>query len=430
MSKNTIVLPGKQLDLFEGVAASFIAHGEIDNDTLYREVARRVGADPSRIDELQPLSDGRRYSPFKRKVRWVQQTIKHLGLIERTGRGIWRLTSEGHKRLDLRRIDAGHVMLAFSTGLGIALWADCRAGFSSITDPIQLVVTSPPFPLAKARAYGNPKETEYVDFLCEAIEPIVRRLASGGSIVLDLSNDIFLSGSPARSLYRERLVLAFSDRLGLFKMDEIPWVNRSKPPGPVQWASVHRVQLNSGWQPVYWFCNAPDLARSDNRRVLEPHSERHLTLMRSGGEQRERANSDGAYRLRAGRSYAQVTEGRIPKNVFERGHHCAAQKAYKAAARKAGLPVHGAPFPLKLAEFFVRFLTAEGDLVADPFGGSLTVALAAEKLGRHWIATDVIWEYLAGGGLRFAEADGFEWGSGFCALSPRHFREIATAASL
>lgn len=428
MIKKDVSLSGKQLDLFGGVAASFVAYGEVDNHTLYCEVARRIGADSSSLDKLAALSDGRRYNPFKRKVRWVQQTMKHLGLIEQADRGIWRLTSEGRKRLDLRRINTGHVMLAFSTGLGVALWADCRSAFPSAGEPIQLVVTSPPFPLARPRAYGNPGEAEYVDFLCQAIEPIVRRLAPGASIVLDLSNDIFLSGLPARSLYRERLVLALADRFGLSKMDEIPWINRSKPPGPVQWASIRRSQLNSGWQPVYWFCNDPKIALSDNRRVLKPHSQRHLELMHSGGEQRDRINCDGAYRLRRGRSYAHITEGCIPKNVLERGHHCGSQMAYKAAARRAGLPVHGAPFPLDLAEFFIRFLTVEGDLVADPFGGSLTVALAAEKLGRHWIATEVIWEYLAGGGLRFDGTRNFQWNSGFQAVSPHHFNAGVGAA--
>ncbi|WP_267887981.1 DNA methyltransferase [Acidihalobacter yilgarnensis] len=68
------------------------------------------------------------------------------------------------------------------------------------------------------------------------------------------------------------------------------------------------------------------------------------------------------------------------------------------------MPVHGAPFPAKLAEFFIKFLTVEGDLVADFMAGSLTVPVMAELLGRHWIASDLIWEYLAGGALRFPGA--------------------------
>jgi site-specific DNA-methyltransferase (cytosine-N4-specific) len=366
------------------------------------------------LEQRQPISQsGQRHNPLKRQVRWVQQTLKHLELIERADRGVWKLTAEGHKKLPLRKINSGHVMLAFSTRLGMALWADCATAFSRLDQPVALCLTSPPYPLAKARGYSNPSEAEYVDFLCTAIEPIVRHLQPGGSIVLNLSNDIFQTGTPARSLYKERLVLALADRLGLHKMDEIPWVNKSKAPSPVQWASIKRVQLNVAWETVLWFTNDPLRVRSDNRRVLEPHSERHLKLLASGGEQRDREFSDGAYRLRAGKSFSNPTAGKIPRNVLEMGHRCASQTEYKKMARAAGLPAHGAPFPLALAEFFIRFLTTEGELVAEPFGGSLTVPVAAEKLGRHWVATDVIWEYLAGGGKRIEQVEDFAWNPEF-----------------
>lgn len=336
-----------------------------------------------------------------------------MGLIERIGRGQWQITREGRQRLPVRKINKGHVMLAFSTPLGVALWADCASAFARNEEPISLCLTSPPYPLARPRNYGNPSEQAFVDFLCQALEPVVRGLAPGGSLVLNLSNDIFLPGSPARSLYRERLVLAMADRFGLCKMDEHPWVNRSKPPGPVQWASLKRSQLNVAWEPIYWFTNDPHKVRSNNQRILEPHSPRHQELLARGGEQRNCSHSDGAYQLRAGRSFANPTKGRIPKNVLEMGHRCASQQLYKKLAMAAGLPAHGAPFPLRLAEFYIRFLTTEGDLVVDPFGGSLTVALAAEMLGRHWIASDIIWEYLAGGGLRFEDVPGIEWSPAF-----------------
>lgn len=407
-----------QLSLFESVTDSFAQHQEIDTATLYRDVAARSGVDLAAIDRRDPVGrSGQRHSIFTRQVRWHQQTLKHMGLIERARRGVWRLTIEGHKRLALRSIAPRYVMLAFSTDLGVALWADCHTAFSRLDQPVSVVITSPPYPLRHPRAYGNHDETEYVDFLCRALEPVIASLKPGGSLVLNLSNDIFLPGSPARSLYRERLTLALADRFGLSKMDEIPWVNASKPPGPVQWASKRRVQLNVGWEPILWMTNDPSLVTADNRQVLEPHSERHLRLIARGGERKARCNGDGAQRVRPGRSYANQTPGRIPKNVLTLGHVCGNQNAYKAAARALGLPVHGAPFPLALASFFVRFLTVEGDLVADPFAGSLTVALAAELLGRSWIATEIIWEYLRGGATRFESAPGFSVSPGFAAIA-------------
>jgi DNA modification methylase len=57
--------------------------------------------------------------------------------------------------------------------------------------------------------------------------------------------------------------------------------------------------------------------------------------------------------------------------------------------------------PLALAMFLVQYLSRPGDLIVDPFGGTLTTARAAETLGRMWMATEIMAEYLMGGRFRF-----------------------------
>jgi hypothetical protein len=48
-----------------------------------------------------------------------------------------------------------------------------------------------------------------------------------------------------------------------------------------------------------------------------------------------------------------------------------------------------APFPLKLAEFFVRSFCAPNGLVVDPFAGSGTTGHAAKKWGRRFAGCDI-----------------------------------------
>lgn len=146
---------------------------------------------------------------------------------------------------------------------------------------------------------------------------------------------------------------------------------------------------------------------SDNRRVLLPHTESHRKLVARGGEQRDAVNSDGACRIRAGKSYANETTGRIPRNVLDFTHHGAEIAQVRAHARALGLPVHGALMPLALAVFLVKFLTREGDLVVDPFEGWATSALAAEQTSRRWLVTEQMAEYVAGQALRLSRAEGF-----------------------
>ncbi|MBU6264007.1 MAG: hypothetical protein KGM39_04440, partial [Actinomycetales bacterium] len=209
-------------------------------------------------------------------------SLKAMGVLEPTGkRGEWRLSADHTDKLP--KIQNGKVLLAFATDLGVALWGSCIDVFGRGLDgdSISLCLTSPPYPLAVPRAYGNPAESEYVDWLCTALEPIAKHLKPGGSICLNVSNDIFLSQSPARSLYRERLVLALHDRLGLYKMDELIW-SSNKAPGPVRYASITRQHLNVAYEPIYWFTNDPAKCTSNNRRVLLPHTKAHARYMHSG----------------------------------------------------------------------------------------------------------------------------------------------------
>src|SRR5690606_33789656 len=114
---------------------------------------------------------GIRYNLVKRQIRWYQQTLKHAGILERLpdARGVWRLTSKASR--DLHKANAGVSLVGFSTELGIAILGTCETVFSRIDAPITLVVTSPPYPLAQARRYGNPTQAEYVDWICRQLEP-------------------------------------------------------------------------------------------------------------------------------------------------------------------------------------------------------------------------------------------------------------------
>lgn len=398
-----------QLSLFDHVKAAYADIDQpISQTDLYRTVARTANLSEEDLERVEPV--GQNQTPcrvLKREIRWHQQTLKHAGLIQPSGRrGQWELTGKGKTRL--RKIRPKASMVAFSTRLGAALWSLNEDVFSSIDAPITLCLTSPPYPLRCARAYGNPSLDEYIEFVVTSLRPIAENLERGGSVCLNISNDIFEPGSPARSLYREQLVLTMARELGLWKMDEIPWENPCKPPGPIQWASKTRQQLNTTWEPVYWFSNDPVNVKADNRRVLLPHTEKHKAFVAAGGVKVARIDSDGAYRKRKG-AYSNETEGRIPRNILKFPHNCPSQRRYKEAARKLGLPVHGAPFPLALAVFLIQFLSEPGDLVVDCFGGSLTTGVGAEENGRRWLLTECMWEYLRGGGERYVDFDGFSW---------------------
>lgn len=377
---------------------------EIDNQTLYARVRGTTGFSRNDWDRKQPIGDsGQEHSLAARKTRWHQQTLRRLGIIERVPgrRGVWRLSASQEKLVEAK---AGVHLVAYSTHLGLALWS-CNSVFAKLDQPIHLVLTSPPYPLRKPRAYGNPSAGEFVAFLTDSLEPLIKSLVPGGSLALNLSNDIFNPGLPSRSTYLERVVIALED-MGLHLMDRIIWANPSKPPGPIAWASKSRQQLNVGWEPVLWFTNDPKACFSDNRRVLEPHTERHQRFVAAGGATREVNYGDGAYRRRVG-AFGNHTEGRIPRNIVSICHNSSEVTHTRRTNASQGLQAHGALFPLRLAKFLINFLSRPGDLVVDPFGGWNTTGLAAEILGRRWLSTEKMAQYAAGGAVRFAQYPGF-----------------------
>lgn len=397
-----------QLSLFDVAEVYAGANGKpIGNAELYDRLADKCGIPRKAFTEREPVGKAQQpVSTLKRKIRWWQQDLRSLGVLEKTSeRGVW--TYSGKNRT--LKENVGHVSLCvFSTGLGVAIWGVAEKALQGIETNIDLVLSSPPYPLRVSREYGNPNEAEYIDFICYSIEPLVKRLSASGSLCLNTGNDIFLPGMPARSLYQEKLTIALCERFGLYKMDHLVWNNGSKPPGPVQWASLSRQQLNSAYEAILWFSPSPSQCKANNRRVLEAHSEKHMQFLRHG-TRGEASFSDGAHRKR--RTSYPISEGRIPRNVLSMSHTCASQNEYKRNARSLGLPVHGAPFPLRLPLFLIDFLTEKGDLVIDPFAGSCTTGVAAEMRERRWVCIDKMLEYLLGASTRFRGSDGL-------ALSP------------
>lgn len=234
----------------------------------------------------------------------------------------------------------------------------------------------------------------------------MKNLLPGGSIALNITNDVFIPGTPARSMYPERLVLALHDRLQLFRMDSMIWADSSKAPGPIAWASKKRVQLHFGYEKIIWLTNDPMQVFSNNQRVLQPHSPRQRKLIAKGGESRTGTYGDGANVISPG-AFGRPTDGRIPTNVLAFGHRCHSQNELRKYAKATGLPAHGATFPLSLARFLVEFLTEPGQLVVDQFAGWFSGPLAAEMTGRRWLASERMLQYVEAARFRFKDFEGY-----------------------
>lgn len=84
------------------------------------------------------------------------------------------------------------------------------------------------------------------------------------------------------------------------------------------------------------------------------------------------------------------------------------ETVWKMSPAKASKENHKAPFPLELAERCIILFSFDGDLVYDPFLGSGTTLIAAERLGRRCRACEISPAYVGVALERFYQMTGVE----------------------
>lgn len=288
---------------------------------------------------------------------------------------------------------------SYRTQLGAAYVADSREFLESLSaNSIDLVVTSPPYALHFKKEYGNVHKQDYVAWFLPFARSICRILKPEGSFVLNIGGS-YNQGTPTRSLYHFKLLVALVEEVGFHLAQECFWYNPAKLPAPAEWVTVRRQRIKDSVEYVWWLSKTP-WPKANNRNVLGPYSPDMERLIRKGYRPKTRPSGHNiTHKFQANRG------GSIPSNVVERGNN-ESNSEYIKACRAAGLKVHPARFPSALPEFFIKLCTNPGDVVLDPFAGSNTTGYVAELLERKWIASELDAEYVRASELRFSAPKG------------------------
>lgn len=284
--------------------------------------------------------------------------------------------------------------IAYRTGLGQAYLADSRELLAALPEGfLDLVVTSPPYALHFKKEYGNVEKRDYVAWFLPFARGIHRALKDDGSFILNIGGS-FNPGTPTRSLYHFKLLLALVEDVGFHLAQECFWYNPAKLPAPAEWVTVRRQRVKDSVEYVWWLSKTP-WPKADNRNVLVPYSPDMQRLIKKGYRAKVRPSGHNiTHKFQANRG------GAIPANVIERGNN-ESNSEYIKACRAAGVKVHPARFPSALPEFFIKLCTKPGEVVMDPFAGSNTTGYVAQLLGRRWIASELDAGYVRASKLRF-----------------------------
>jgi site-specific DNA-methyltransferase (cytosine-N4-specific) len=282
---------------------------------------------------------------------------------------------------------------------------------------VQLILTSPPFPLNQKKKYGNLNGQEYLEWFIGLAPLFSKLLTEDGSIVIELGNS-WEHGKPVQSLLHLKSLMGFveNEDANLRLCQEFICYNPSRLPSPAPWVTINRIRTIDSFTHVWWMSNS-DYPKADNSKVLRPYSKSMKSLLKrgkynSGKRPSEHVISDSGFLNENEGSIMhnvieleQMDENRelrLPFNAFSHAN-TRSRDYFTQKCKENGIVPHPARMQFELVDFFIKFLTDEGDIVLDPFAGSNTTGYCAERLQRKWISIEAKEEYGKQSMLRFSE---------------------------
>lgn len=223
---------------------------------------------------------------------------------------------------------------------------------------VNVAFTSPPY--ASQRKYDESSGFKpihpdaFVEWFADVQSNVARVLADDGSWFVNIKEHC---DDGQRSLYVKDLTIAHVRTWGWRFVDELCW-ERGGVPG--KWPN----RFKNAWEPVFHFSQEREI-RMRHENVSHPSSD-----VVSYDISNHKTHSGFLSSAVGGRQDGMA----LPSNVVV-AHSHASQIADQAIK-------HTATFPVALPEFFIKAFSDPGDIIFDPFMGSGTTMIAAERNGR------------------------------------------------
>ena len=258
---------------------------------------------------------------------------------------------------------------------------------------VDLVITSPPY--ADIINYGKnisiKKPNEYCDWLLPLFNEIQRVLKPSGSFILNI-NDNCKNGLRNPFIYeliyrsQKETKLRFYDTYIWHKMNGIP--NGSKK------------RFRNTTEFIFHFVKNQKELKWYMDRVLEDTNIETKKRFERNGLFKPQGNIIDGFRNYDVERDLVVKDKVRPDNVF---------RFPTAGAARDNTIRHPAPYHRQLPEYFIKFLTDEGDLVLDPFSGIGTTGLPCKDMNREFIGYELNPKYAEFGNKRINGEELEQW---------------------
>lgn len=248
---------------------------------------------------------------------------------------------------------------------------DCEGVLKKIHDnSVDLIFTSPPYADQRKKTYGGIHPDSYVEWFLPKTEQMLRVIKPTGTFVLNIKEKV-VDGE--RSTYVMELILAMKKQ-GWLWTEEFIWHKKNCYPG--KWSNRFR----DSWERLLQF-NKNKKFNMYQEEVMVPMGDWAKTRLKNLSE------------IDKIRDVSKVGSG-FGKNI---SNWLTRDKAYPTnvlhLATECNNKNHSATFPGGLPEWFIKLFTQVGDTVLDPFMGSGTTNIVANKMRRNSIGIEVIPEY-------------------------------------
>ncbi|HNR49911.1 MAG TPA: site-specific DNA-methyltransferase [Bacteroidia bacterium] len=251
------------------------------------------------------------------------------------------------------------------------LLGDSKEVLKSLSDnSVDLIVTSPPYADQRKDTYGGIHHDKYVEWFLPISEQLLRVLKPTGTFILNIKEKV-VDGE--RSTYVMELILAMRKQ-GWLWTEEFIWHKKNSYPG--KWPNRFR----DSWERLLQF---------NKEKKFNMYQEEVMVPMGNWAKTRLKKLSD----TDKIRDTSKVGSG-FGKNI---SNWIDRDKAYPTnvlhLATECNNKNHSAAFPEELPEWFIKLFTKQFDTVLDPFMGSGTSLVVANRMRRHSIGIDIIPEY-------------------------------------
>lgn len=246
-------------------------------------------------------------------------------------------------------------------------------------ESVDFIFTSPPY-ADQIKDYGKTgvmiKPDKFSQWFLPRAQEMFRILKNDGSFVLNINDKL---DGKFQSIFVFKLVVLMVEQVGFHLVRDYIWHNPATPPNVFSRGTMGRTKKSHEY--CFWFSKSNKWTFNLDP-IRKPYSERMQELFEAGPQgSREDNTRPSRHNFDLSRQWKNKG-GADPGSVLAISN-TSSNDMFNKLCKQFGVK-HPARFPEKLVEFFLLAGTNKGDVVLDPFGGSGTTAIVAQRLGRDF----------------------------------------------